>query len=465
MTANGYGGNGRVNGHAGLARRAAGDPPTRELEPAGGLDAPPHDLDAERYTLAALLDASQRPDLLEEITGGAGEFYRPCHGELFSAIVWLHAASEPVDPVSLRAAIGAEIGWRAFGGEGRGCLLLAELGGMPVPNGRHHARLVHAAWLRRLMTEAGAWLAQRAHTADADPYEALAAVVSKLDGLCRETARPGALGPMTLAEFISRDWGGGGELIVPGLLGQQDRAVIVAPEGAGKTTVLLQFGVASAAGIHPLVQTPIAPVRVLWLDAENPRYHASAELAKMLGCARRHGSWDGRNFHIWSRPRGVDLWQAEGRAQLASVIRAVRPQLVIGGPQRKLLRGDGRASAEVLHGTLADFFDDMRERHGFALMLETHMPAQMAGSRREGRPIGWSGYQSWPEFGFFLKPGKGEELGWERFRKDRIRGRNWPAALEPNRAPGGGWPWVARYDNRTAPMPGWEAEQDREPAP
>lgn len=253
---------------------------------------------------------------------------------------------------------------------------------------------------------------------------------------------------MTAAEFLARNYAAAAP-VIDGLLDAEDRAIFAGPEGFGKTTLLLQLGIGKAIGIHPFAGVPMdaGRGRVLWLDLENRRSHIDAQLRKFAVIAERYGPWDGRSFIVSSQRTGVNLARATDRARVAAVIRAAKPDLIIGGPIYKMVRASSdRQNAEEVHGEVTGFWDAMQERFGFALVLETHQPGQTAGAKRVSRPIGSSIYQRWPEFGFTLAPAGKGVLRLDRNRGDRVEGRNWPVKVERNRMPGGGWPWVATFD-------------------
>lgn len=61
---------------------------------------PPHNLEAERIVLGSMMTSVEAAEAAEEALK-PGDFYRPTHGEIFTAIVDLRAKVEPADPVAL----------------------------------------------------------------------------------------------------------------------------------------------------------------------------------------------------------------------------------------------------------------------------------------------------------------------------------------------------------------------------
>jgi replicative DNA helicase len=232
--------------------------------------------------------------------------------------------------------------------------------------------------------------------------------------------------------------------VIPGMLRQDWRAVLVAPEGIGKSTLLRQIAMCAAQGIHPLRHDSIEPVRALVMDAENPRA-AIAETGAALDRQARRSAADGydpRRCLVWSRPGGVDLRDPRARADVVREIRSARPQLVVAGPVYKLGRRRERESYEDAAEEVLGVLDDLRTRFGFALVLEHHAPKAQGGFR-ELAPFGSQRWLAWPELGISLraeKDGTGLRVG--RFRGDRLR-CSWPDRLQR----GSVWPFEGIWMN------------------
>ena len=70
-----------------------------------GLGAPPNDMIAEQCVLGAMLLSVDAVGEVVEVVVGA-DFYRPAHEQIFGTIVDLYGRGEPVDPVTVAAALG-----------------------------------------------------------------------------------------------------------------------------------------------------------------------------------------------------------------------------------------------------------------------------------------------------------------------------------------------------------------------
>ncbi|MGA8725558.1 MAG: AAA family ATPase [Acidimicrobiales bacterium] len=230
--------------------------------------------------------------------------------------------------------------------------------------------------------------------------------------------------------------------VVPGLLRRDWRAIVVAGEGLGKSTLLRQVAMCSAQGIHPLTHRPMEPIRTLIVDAENPLAAIAETGATLDGQAQRSAPtvYDPERCRVWSRPGGLDLRTPRDRAELVREIRSQQPRLVVAGPVYKLgPRQEGESYEDAAEGLLA-VLDDLRTRFGFALVLEHHAPKPQGG-KRDMLPFGSQRWLAWPEVGINLKQDKtGVEIG--RFRGDRLRCW-WPDRLERGEV----WPWSGVWEH------------------
>ncbi len=113
---------------------------------------PPHNLDAERAVLGALLLSGERiPDALEIV--GADDFFDPRHEVLFGCLASMSEAGIPIEPVSVIQALAAKDEKGIVGGAGYvGELLAAVTSSAHIT---HHAGIVtHCSTLRRLIAKA-----------------------------------------------------------------------------------------------------------------------------------------------------------------------------------------------------------------------------------------------------------------------------------------------------------------------
>jgi replicative DNA helicase len=76
----------------------------RGRTPASGGRVPPSALEAEESLIGAMLLSPEAVSVAYE-TVSPEDFYRPLHGQIFSAIIALANASEPVDYVTVQAKL------------------------------------------------------------------------------------------------------------------------------------------------------------------------------------------------------------------------------------------------------------------------------------------------------------------------------------------------------------------------
>lgn len=237
---------------------------------------------------------------------------------------------------------------------------------------------------------------------------------------------------------------------VPGLIDVEDRVVIVAPEGMGKTMLMRQIALAAGQGLHPFAMSPMPAITTLLVDLENPGRIVRSKARPMLQLAKlRVGDgYEATRTWIWHRPGGIDLRTRSGAAEFDAVCNRVRPRLVCLGPLYKAYRADSGKREHDVASEVAAVLDDLRTRHGFGLVLEAHAPLKQGGVR-DLRPFGSLLWQQWPEVGIKLIP-EGEE-GTPRFGQTLKVGtwrgsrdeRPWPDELHRGRD----WPWEARWND------------------
>lgn len=401
---------------------------------------------AEKSVLGAMLTSGAAIEAAVEMVAPR-DFLRPAHQIIANRIVTMHAVGEHVGPITVAHELEADGDLSKCGGRDYLHTLYSAGPVAAASAVTWHARIVADAATLRRIEAAGTRMVSRARTPGTDPSAIIAGAERDLADVVTFTGTDAAV--MDIGEFCTADIPHS-EPLIPGLLHAAERVIVVAPEGLGKTTLARQVWVMTAAGLHPFTGRPIPPKRTLYLDLENPPSIVQAKTRPLLDLARQQPGWNDGRARIWSRPGGIDVRQPADAQQLAAVIKAAAPDLIVGGPLYKMTV-DGGERAEQLHSAVAAFWDRMRDKHGVALWLEAHAPMAQAGTQRDLRPLGSGIWQRWPEFGISLRPDPEDRrhLKIGRFRGDRDE-RQWPARLvrpawgEPWR-----WPWKAEYPKGT----------------
>jgi replicative DNA helicase len=84
------------------------EPRTRQAPNGGRI--PPSAIEAEESLIGAMLLSQEAVSIAYE-TVQAEDFYRPLHGQIFSSIIALANAGEPVDYVTVQAKLPSPSNW------------------------------------------------------------------------------------------------------------------------------------------------------------------------------------------------------------------------------------------------------------------------------------------------------------------------------------------------------------------
>lgn len=404
---------------------------------------PPHDLEAEMGALGSMM-LSPEAYATVVATLQPTHFYRPQHAWIFEAAVDLWGRGEPVDQLTVRAELTRRGQMDKFP---TGAVYLHDLvSSVPTPmHAGTYARAVLATAKRRLVVQLGHRAAQRGYNGGDDVDDVLADIETELRAISAH-ADTRITGFSTAGEFVDEP-DPRNDTIIPGVLDVQDRVIVVAAEGAGKSTLARHVWVCVAAGINPFSFVDIPPKRTLLIDLENPPALVRRKSRGLVALGRQVTGWEDDRCWRWTRPGGLDLKRPRDQHLLDRVISDARCDLMLMGPLYKSFV-DGGERAEQLNSQVAAFLDRMRDKHKIALWLETHAPLDQNG-QRSLRPMGSGVWSRWPEFGIVLRRTKDENdpphtLVVERFRGDRDE-RSWPDKLRRGKP----WPFEGVFGKDT----------------
>lgn len=205
-------------------------------------------------------------------------------------------------------------------------------------------------------------------------------------------------------DFIEEKSDDSYEWVIPGLLEKQERVIVVAAEGVGKTMLARQIALCSAAGVHPFSYSHMRPIKTLTVDLENPERIIRRMSAKILASAMKHGHVQRVYGELLIKPAGLDLMKLPDRAILEEAIERAEPELLVMGPIYKSFVDPGGRTSESIVVEIARYLDSLRTRYGCAMWLEHHAPLGTTLATRELRPFGSAVWSRWPEFGISLQP-------------------------------------------------------------
>lgn len=403
-----------------------------------GAIVPPHDLEAEAVVVGTALTA---PSSLPAITAvcSQADFYQPALGIIFACAADTWSEGRPVDPlVVAREVIGVTDAAK----------VVAEVVRTPItadPVALAH-RVAELAARRRMMA-----LAYELTTAATDTSRPILDVRDDIADRIRDVDLAADPRPLdrwwSARELLGMDfpvppW------VIPNLLREGDRLLLVGPEGTGKSVLLKQLAAGLASGLNPLALSRVEPRRTLIFDCENPGHIAQEQMALMPIPDEAQD-----RLRLLSRTEGVDLRRRSSRAELHKALEEHRPALVVAGPLYKMFsRGVGETDEQAAMGIM-QVLDELRSRFGFALVLEHHAPKGST-LARDMFPIGSSAWMRWPEFGWTLRrwdartdqaDEEGLSLKVGTFRGDRSKVQR-PIRLDRSTV---GWPWSSSYPTGT----------------
>ena len=185
-----------------------------------------------------------------------------------------------------------------------------------------------------------------------------------------------------LHEFIGdvdppNDW------VIDGLLERGDRLIWTGYRGTGQEVMTRQLAVAAAAGVHPFTGEPADPLRVLFIDCENPDRKSRRHFREAGGgrprCKDARRCPRAAADHPPARRHRPDPRGGRGRG-CSSASRRTSPDLLVIGP---LYRLHARTSTrrQRPRRSIAARWTRRRSPVDCALIIEAHAPHGEAAAR------------------------------------------------------------------------------------
>lgn len=375
------------------------------------------------------------------------DFYVPACRHVFVAVSALAEHGKPITPATVGIWLGdhAQLdGLRVGDQTGRDALTLLWSQTPAGMNASHYARLIVEASSRRKLITAAHQITEAAYSMGEDIGDVIALAAEQVD---RASLPVGGAPDLDVLAYVDsgvsvEEW------VIPDLLARQERLLLVAQEGGGKSTVLRQAALMLSAGLHPFRWHPVPRQRCLLIDLENPQALLRRKLREMAEplIARELGhstAYDPAWLRICARTEGIDLAQRADQMWLAERVQANAQamgglDLLCIGPVYKM---DFEAEEKDGATRVQDALAAIRRRHGCAVILETHAPHESfsSGKPRALRPSGSRQWLRWPEFcrGFEVHPEHPGCVDFYNVRPPRDE-RPWPRILRRDMKP---WPW------------------------
>lgn len=245
-------------------------------------------------------------------------------------------------------------------------------------------------------------------------------------------------------DFINEEQSKEPKWVIDGVLEAQERVIVVAAEGVGKTMLMRQVAILAGAGIHPFTFQPMQQRRTLFVDLENPEHIIHKMSSQIFADVDKMGWVKDVEAHIWMEPSGLNLLNKADRQKLEEQIEKTRPELICMGPLYKSFVDPGGRTSESIVIEVAKYLDYIRTVYNCALWLEHHAPLGTTMATRDLRPFGSAVWSRWPEFGISLSPvPTGEPYVYDirHFRGARDE-RAWPSLIKRSPRPGGRFPFT-----------------------
>lgn len=357
-------------------------------------------------------------------------------GIIFEKMGGMIGSGEHVDAITVFEALNE---WGVRNIDLAGLMTWAEPNDVNPYAAPTYARVVRADALKRAAADAAQFLLNEVREGGTQPADILTKARALLDAAI-DGATSNRIKTKLLSEVLEledrRDW------VIPGLLERQDRLILTAGEGVGKSTLARQIVVMSSAGLHPLNRevevrngrewsTPelISPVRVLVIDAENSEIQWRRAVRKMVEEAKRVGVADpGQEIRI-AAGRRINLTRGSDLADIHRLVDQHKPDLLYIGPLYKAT--DGAINNDDHAAPLLKALDSLRER-GLALIMEAHAKKGDGNpDTRDLRPRGSGALTGWPEFGIGIGGEQNDPIAQlMHWRGARDTNHQWPKQLK-----------------------------------
>jgi hypothetical protein len=292
---------------------------------------------AEQAVLGAML---QDPAITEQVLAilrDETDFALPPHRTVYRTVVRMHAAGVPCDAVTILGALSDAGELDKIGG---GAFLHTLIASVPVVEmGPFYARRVVDQADQRQLQQHALRLDQAARTADPDQRAALVAEVTRR---LAEVQRPAGgferARPLDWATFLTREQGPV-DFLAGRLMTRGQQVAIVGHGKAGKSLLCEEWCWRISAGLPFLGDGPRPPLRVMYVDMENPDDEIQERLLALGATAETLQNLVYLSFPAW-RPLNSEA----GAADFLAAVDEYRPAVVFLDTISRMVKGEENAA-------------------------------------------------------------------------------------------------------------------------
>jgi hypothetical protein len=390
-----------------------------------------HDQQAELALLSACLYSKMARATARKIVVG-GDFYQPAHEAIWNAISRLDHNDRLVDASTVAAMLVSDR-------QALEALPKAVIAGGVPEGATDYANIVRSWSLRRRLEDTARGVLADARNLDANPAGLAANIANRFIGI-RDMGVDEDVAAVSVAELLAQE-DDEPEWLIPGLLERRDRFMLTGEEGLGKSHLLRQFAIHSAAGVNPFdFASRFEPLRALIIDCENTWSQVRRKVRPAVEWVKPMGTDPSDRIMVECSSR-IDVTRDKDLSRIHQLLDATEPDIVVIGPLYRLTSRAIQTDDEAAPVLAA--LDTIRDR-GCALLMEAHAGHAVGKSgQRDLRPRGSSALMGWPEFGFGMRSiGSEGYADFVQWRGPRETDRMWPDRVR--RADG--FRWVPHTD-------------------
>lgn len=296
----------------------------------------PHDLDAERAVLGALLVTGRMPEPEGVASLKPAHFFRDAHRVIFETMRALSSGGGVIDLVTLKGALGSNLD--RVGGP---AYIASLTDGVPrSTNMPAYAAVVRERAGARAIIAALDRARERLYTDPAAASNGLVAdVIAQLDAL-RQRKTDTSLRLIDDVAMIERPEP---PMLVSGILAAGSFAALFAPPGFSKTFLIVELGMVIATG-RTFFGAPVPEQgHVLHVLGEGGGLFGR----RLAAAKRKHGITPDTRVGYFTLPEPVDMLHEESVSRLIEVARDVSPMVVFLDTVNRNMSGDENATADM----------------------------------------------------------------------------------------------------------------------